>query len=213
MIKNFKGKYAFLSNFEPTDIVFNRIVYRSAEAAFQAQKTFDVDERLYIARLSPSEAKKAGRKVNLRKDWELNKVSIMFDVVLAKFSQNEELKTKLLDTGEQGLVEGNDWGDKFWGQVNGEGENYHGKILMSIRFVLRMIDLVKARMTDFETDNDVQKGMWIQNYVSEKLPDDWDEMPYVTCSVCGHREWDIDIITNSEEAPKYCCKCGTRMEG
>lgn len=38
--------------------------------------------------------------------------------------QNEELKQKLLATGNEELVEGNNWGDTFWGMVNEVGENH-----------------------------------------------------------------------------------------
>ena len=36
MIFGFNGQWKFLSNFYITDVVYNNIVYSSAEAAFQA---------------------------------------------------------------------------------------------------------------------------------------------------------------------------------
>jgi predicted NAD-dependent protein-ADP-ribosyltransferase YbiA (DUF1768 family) len=50
-----------------------------------------------------------------------------------KFSRNPELRVKLLNTGDLQLVEGNYWGDTFWGVCNGKGENHLGKILMRVR--------------------------------------------------------------------------------
>lgn len=60
----------------------------------------------------------------------------MKDLVFQKF-KNEELKIKLLQTGNEELIEGNTWGDKFWGICNGVGENNLGKILMEIRQFLK----------------------------------------------------------------------------
>ena len=61
----------------------------------------------------------------------------MYDICYAKFTQNEELKSRLLATGTHLLEEGNTWGDKIWGTVDGEGENHLGKILMRVRKELR----------------------------------------------------------------------------
>lgn len=87
--------------------------------------------------LNPSQAKKLGRSVSLRPDWEDIKIDIMYNICKAKFTQNETLKTNLLKTGDATLIEGNTWGDKIWGQVNGVGENNLGKILMRIREELK----------------------------------------------------------------------------
>ena len=57
----------------------------------------------------------------------------MYDVCKAKFTQNPELAEKLLATGEQELVEGNNWNDTFWGMCRGKGKNMLGNILMKIR--------------------------------------------------------------------------------
>lgn len=87
--------------------------------------------------LNPSQAKKKGRSVSLRPDWEEIKINVMYEICKAKFTQNENLKRSLLNTGNTELIEGNNWGDKIWGQVNGVGENNLGKILMKIREELK----------------------------------------------------------------------------
>lgn len=133
LINSFVGKYRFLSNFYQCGVTFEDIAYDNAEAAFQAQKCEDYDDRRRFVGLNPSEAKRLGRRVKLRPDWELIKDSVMYDVVLAKFRQNRNLREKLLQTGSATLVEGNDWGDRYWGQVNGVGRNQLGKTLMHIR--------------------------------------------------------------------------------
>ncbi len=140
MINNFKGEYYFLSNFYPADITIDGISYKNNEAAFQAYKTLDIKARKEFSFLDPSAAKRKGRQVYLRSDWENVKTDVMYKVCLAKFSQNEDLKEKLLDTGDSHLEEGNTWGDKIWGTVDGIGENRLGKILMSVRETLKQQD-------------------------------------------------------------------------
>ena len=137
VIDSFKGKYFFLSNFYESPVIYEGITYLNNEAAFQAQKTLTNKERLAFSMLNPSQAKKLGRSVSLRPDWEDIKIDIMYNICKAKFTQNETLKTNLLKTGDAMLIEGNTWGDKIWGQVNGVGENNLGKILMRIREELK----------------------------------------------------------------------------
>lgn len=133
MIDNFIGKHYFLSNFYQAEVIYNGIRYSNNEAAFQAQKVESDADRYQFAKLSPSDAKRLGRRVTLRKDWEAIKDNVMYEICLAKFKQNEDLKKQLLETGNEPLEEGNDWGDMVWGTVNGVGENRLGKILMRIR--------------------------------------------------------------------------------
>lgn len=137
MINEFKGKYFFLSNFYEAPVIYDRIRYNSSEAAFQAQKCANYEDRKAFSTMNPSEAKKAGRRVKLRSDWEYVKRNEMFEIVRAKFLQNATLGLKLLETGDEYLEEGNDWGDTTWGTVNGEGQNLLGKILMEVRDYIR----------------------------------------------------------------------------
>ena len=137
MIDRFSRQYAFLSNYYECSVVYDGFCYASSEAAFQAQKTLDPEQRKAFTLLAASEAKRKGKKLNLRPDWEGIKYDIMYEVCKAKFTQHPDLAQKLLDTGNEMLVEGNNWGDKIWGQVKGEGKNLLGQILMRIRDELR----------------------------------------------------------------------------
>lgn len=130
-IDRFKDEYFFLSNFYRVPVIYMGITYQSSEAAFQAAKCPSKAHLFTV--LSPSEAKKFGRTVPIRGDWEEIKDTVMRDVCLAKFSQNRDIMLKLLSTGDAVLEEGNTWGDTYWGIVNGVGMNKLGKILMSIR--------------------------------------------------------------------------------
>ena len=140
MISLFRDKYFFLSNFYPVEIKLDGIVYPNAETAFQAQKTLDVEERRKFSMLkNPVQAKRLGRKVKLRDDWEEVKLDIMTEVVSQKFLQHPHLIEMLLQTGDEELIEGNKWGDRFWGVCKGKGENHLGKILMKIRDAYKSI--------------------------------------------------------------------------
>lgn len=140
-ITSFRGKYLFLSNFYSCTIVYNGRFYKSAEAAFQAQKTTSEKERQRFTNLSASEAKKLGQSLRLRQDWDRNKVSIMEEIVKAKFLLNKDLGEQLLATGNAHLQEMNTWGDTFWGtDMNGIGENHLGQILMRVREILQKME-------------------------------------------------------------------------
>ena len=136
-ITDFRGEYFFLSNFYKTPVTYDGLTYLNSEAAFQAQKCLTLAGKQRFTDLEPSAAKSLGKRVYLRSDWEQVKVQLMYEVVLAKFKQNSTLAERLIATGDAHLEEGNNWGDKTWGTVNGVGENHLGKILMRIRDELK----------------------------------------------------------------------------
>ena len=94
MIKHFNRKYFFLSNFYECPVFYEGLVYNSTEAAFQAAKI--LSGREYFTKMNPPAAKKEGRRVDLREDWEEVKMGVMYDVCYAKFAYNPQLKEKLL---------------------------------------------------------------------------------------------------------------------
>lgn len=132
-INSFRGEYNFLSNFFEASVEYDGITYQNNEAAFQAQKCADKADRQKFANLNPTEARRLGRKIPLRKDWEQVKIKLMREIVQAKFEQNPDLAQKLLATKDAYLEEGNTWGDRTWGTVNGIGANNLGRILMEVR--------------------------------------------------------------------------------
>lgn len=134
-ICSFDGKYRFLSNFSNYPVTYNGITFKNSEAAFHAQK--DPSRAAEFKDRSPSMAKRLGRRVTLRSDWEKVKDDIMYEIVLAKFQQNDGIRQKLIDTGDAYLEEGNTWGDKYWGTVDGKGKNKLGQILMAVRDALQ----------------------------------------------------------------------------
>jgi ribA/ribD-fused uncharacterized protein len=121
-ITHFHGDYFFLSNFYPSQIEWEGELYPTVEHAFQAAKTFDLDERGAVQYATTAAgAKQIGRQVNLRADWELVKLDVMRELVRKKF-RDPELRAKLVATGEAKLIEGNTWNDKTWGCVMFRGE-------------------------------------------------------------------------------------------
>jgi ribA/ribD-fused uncharacterized protein len=134
VIDRFDGEHRFLSNFLPEPVVFARIEYPTVEHAFQAAKTHDRALKLAVtAAPSPGAAKRMGRKLPLRADWERVKTDIMRTLVRLKFSTHQELRELLLATREARLIEENTWDDTFWGVCKGKGQNWLGRILMEVR--------------------------------------------------------------------------------
>lgn len=135
MIKEFKNQYFFLSNFYEYPIYYNKLVFCNAEAAFQAQKAINEKDQYKFINLNASQARKLGKTIQLRKDWEEIKDNVMYEIVKRKFTINKELQQKLLETKEEELIEGNWWHDTYWGvdSKTGIGQNKLGKILMKVR--------------------------------------------------------------------------------
>jgi len=133
----FKGYLRWLSNFHPALVKLDGFLYPTVEHAYVAAKTTDPIVRKVIQTTdSPGEVKRLGRQFDLREDWHEIKLQVMEDLLWQKF-QDPELRAKLLATGDEEIVEINNWNDTFWGQCNGKGQNNLGKILMRIRETLR----------------------------------------------------------------------------
>lgn len=135
VIDCFAGTYRFLSNFYPSPVEMPNGLETAptVEHAYQAMKTRDRtwQDRILAAK-SPGEAKKLGRKVPLREDWEQTKDEVMMYFLRKKFANNI-LRLRLVVTGAALLIEGNTWGDQYWGVCNGAGQNKLGKMLMQLR--------------------------------------------------------------------------------
>lgn len=147
-IDRFDGtEYEFLSNFYPCQVNLDFMNddgwdYPSTEHAFQAAKASKKSDRerhsIYANPvLTAAQSKALGRKLEMRTDWEKIKIGVMLNLVRQKFNNYQSLQEKLLATGDAVLIEGNTWGDRFYGQVDGVGQNWLGKILMWVRDELR----------------------------------------------------------------------------
>lgn len=159
VIPEFRGEYYFLSNYFYAPFIWRGIEFKWAEQAFAYAKTFfaiDDKPRNYQGEFvteeeyfqghilnaeSPGDAKKLGRqcKINVA-EWDKYKVMYMREIVHAKFRTGQgNLVGQLINTGSMMLVEGNDWGDNFWGRTLDKttgkrvGFNTLGVILMEER--------------------------------------------------------------------------------
>jgi len=145
----FRGIYYFLSNFYPCKIEHEGIVYNSVEAFYVAMKCNNdqmIDGVFYtigdfrenVAKLKEAAfAKKLGKKIRLRKDWNEKKFQFMEYGLREKF-KDSDLRDRLVATGNTEIIETNLWHDIEWGQCscekcNNKGRNLLGKLLMKLR--------------------------------------------------------------------------------
>jgi hypothetical protein len=112
----------YLSNFYPSIFVVDGKTFNCSEQYFMKRKqelfdptNLDLANKI-MNETNPKEIKKYGRLVKNfnEKTWDLNKREAMYSGVLAKFSQNPELKVKLLATRNKILVEASPY-DRIWG--------------------------------------------------------------------------------------------------
>lgn len=161
-ITRFTGSYAFLSNFYRSPILMPGLdlTFPTAEHAYQCSKPENQAQMAWIYQAAtPGEAKHRGRQVQLQPAWEQQKKRIMMEILLAKFI-HPPLRDLLVSTGQAFLVEGNSWGDVYWGAVGPHekgwdsslpwwhnwaerqagnvlaGENWLGRMLMMVRDVV-----------------------------------------------------------------------------
>jgi ribA/ribD-fused uncharacterized protein len=135
MINSFRGEYYFLSNMYP-----HSAIGKSVEHYFQAAKSTSPEDYQYVVdAVDGYEARTRGKKILMRDDWSECKEDVMHNEIGIKFYCYPSLAKLLLDTGDEELVEGNIWGDRYWGVdiKTNVGENKLGKILMKIREELR----------------------------------------------------------------------------
>lgn len=154
-IDSFRGDYEFLSNFyvSPMVLTFKSLPGRqwlmpTGEHAFQSAKVdacpwSDEDKITWLLRMvqetKPAKAKYLGRSIEIDVDkWNSMGDNVMRHVQRIKYTLYPNLRRLLLNTGDATLVEGNTWGDKYWGQVNGDGLNMLGTILMNLRTEMRI---------------------------------------------------------------------------
>lgn len=139
VILRFDGQYRFLSNFFSTPILFEGATYPSVENAFQSAKTLDPAERSLFTQCTAAYAKKIGRAVALRSDWETVKDGILRELLVQKFAPGTEMARLLMCTGDAYLCEGNTWHDNHFGACLCDRctytahQNVLGALLMEIR--------------------------------------------------------------------------------
>jgi ribA/ribD-fused uncharacterized protein len=156
MIEQFRGENLFLSNMKQLDysiLTIQNTYALTSEHAYQAAKFADPVVHHLVAHVT-AEQRQQGERLDgiaaknlahelldagelLHPKWgKLMKLAVMEEAVRRKFIANPDLRDMLLATGDEELVEGNTWGDRFWGVDpvgSDNGDNYLGIILMRIR--------------------------------------------------------------------------------
>ena len=141
-IDSFQGEHRFLSNFWLSPVFYGGHTFPSVENAYHAAKISPSDVNADalmepFCRCTPGQAKREGRAIPLRENWDVVKLDVMDFLIRWKFSPGHELADKLLETGDAVLIEGNTWGDTYWGVCRGKGQNHLGRILMRQRDELK----------------------------------------------------------------------------
>lgn len=146
-----RADFPFLSNFYPCSVELDGTLWPNTEAYYQAQKSDNPEYRARILKRPEGRwSKKVGNSYledgqfppkswfrthseDLRTDWKSRKVEVMRRGLHAKFTQNENLRLALLNTGTAKLIEDSP-NDSFWGLgEDGRGNNLLGKMLMELR--------------------------------------------------------------------------------
>ncbi len=146
MISEFTNTYRALSNFWFIGVYLpdDKILYPSVEHAYQAAKTLDIEQRQIIVNAdTPGKAKRLGKELTLRDNWNKQRRAIMLHLLKIKFAY-PDMEMLLLSTGNQKLVEGNVWHDNYWGECSCMAckddikHNWLGKLLMLIRMEIQI---------------------------------------------------------------------------
>lgn len=132
-ITSFKGDYDFLSNDFVCPFKYGGLEYSNVEAAFIASRSSNEGQKRKISKLSAGNARKKRNKIEEDPEWYDNRDTILYDILKAKFEQNEPLKNKLIKTSTAKLVNTVSYNDIEYGVYMGKGKNKLGKLLMELR--------------------------------------------------------------------------------
>lgn len=163
--------------------------YDCSESAYLSQKLISNKDKDELSKMSAEDALEFIRNARTLKDFNSGKITEMYNVTWCKFTQNEELKDALLATGVTFLIDVNDYGDKFWGISEGEGENIRGFILMNIRSRLNIIEKY-----GYETYSELSASAFYDMLVDEGLCFDFTTTQYKNniidkfIDIYGHNE-------------------------
>ena len=186
-------EHSFLSNFALSEVggwklengnwVSDGETYPTAEHAYQASKFKDEKHRANIRNATndrtgkpdPGKAKRIAGKLlsnnrNLAYMQEKGptEVRLMSNVLVDKFRSNAGLAKQLADTGTVPLIEGNPWGDKFWGVSGGKGKNTLGELLYRVRQDLNENPPTKSEITRKSTTGTTPHSLGLGGNAPEK---------------------------------------------
>ena len=135
------GELGYLASYSPHGFMKDGVYWKTIEHYYQAQKFYDKEvQQLIIEAETPKQASAIGRNriYKLREDWEQVKNEIMYEAVLEKFLQHPNLAEKLMETGNEEIIEDTKK-ENYWGcGPNRDGLNVYGKILCKVREELKI---------------------------------------------------------------------------
>lgn len=132
VVASFQGRFRFLSNFWPAAVLYKGRWFPSVEHAYQAAK-FPEELHPQFQVGSPGQAKRLSRTLTPAVGWEDSRLAVMKELLVQKFTKTSEAGIRLMGTDGLHLIEGDTWGDVFWGVSGGAGENDLGRILTEVR--------------------------------------------------------------------------------
>ena len=132
-IKGFTGEYDFLSMEYPCEFFMEGVKFKSASAAFYAQKNPDINSWNKFARLNPNNARQKASNLPTTDEYLNNREFYLYRANKAKFDNSVTLKTSLCNTGTKKLVNVVPYNDEWLGVYKGKGHNMLGRVLMKIR--------------------------------------------------------------------------------
>ncbi|MAG26482.1 Swarming motility protein ybiA [Candidatus Pacearchaeota archaeon] len=139
-------KYGCFSNFYPASFTLDEKLWPTTEHYFMAQKTLNPEKVEKIRRADgPREARRLGRIVELRPNWDNIKYNIMVKALHAKFTQNEHICEILLSTGDRSIHE--NCKDPWWGGGPNfpGGRDLLGKALIEVRTLIKTVNSLKEK--------------------------------------------------------------------
>lgn len=193
----FQSEYSYLSNFFPCQIKMHQSVFSCSEQAFFYHKAIICEREDIAMKLKemddPAKIKYKGDRILTCEAWEKSKKDVMRKVLREKFTQNPELKAKLLGTSGLPLLECTN--NKYWGtgwylddldwnnSTNYPGKNVLGSLLEEIResFDLDVLNSTEAikHVSPMETEissvektitPDAQMASNVEPVPSKKVP-------------------------------------------
>ncbi|TNV75259.1 hypothetical protein FGO68_gene5498 [Halteria grandinella] len=140
----------YLNNYDLSGFKVGDQAYQSVEHYFQSEKyrgypnanaeeirkavidAIDADTSKKLARTYQDSDKQQSLNADHWHKWEERKDQVMRDAIEYKFAQNEELRKKLIETGDAVLIEDSPV-DKYWGGAVEGSLNKLGNMLMEYR--------------------------------------------------------------------------------
>lgn len=201
-----KKEHGYLSNFYPSYISVNGIIYPTTEHYFQACKmeTYEDHEKVRKSS-SPYIAARLGRSLKMRDDWFQVRDNIMLEALRYKFHQHRDLFSKLVETGNVDLVE-HTKKDNYWADGgDGTGHNMLGKLLMQVRSECQFMASLGFEPNNIQHNTRLYYKYHGLGYCQVII--DWMDNTYqlLLCGGCN----DYEAKSNQDKLEKYLTQKGS----